>query len=168
MAIFSLFTGLIYNEAFSIPLSIFGHSSWKCPSDPSISLIDIRTNEELCPAAYTTGLTQVLSRNLVACMSCLRKTHNLVVRHGLLCTCTAICVCQIQNSGCLLLRPHCLQSSDQIPAFFKYMRMKLDSARCGSADRRTVSAGRGPGVARLAHGAAVPEFRENEDVDRPR
>ncbi len=60
MAIFSLFTGLIYNEAFSIPLSIFGHTSWQCPSDPSISLIDIRTNEELCPEAYTTGLTQVL------------------------------------------------------------------------------------------------------------
>ena len=59
MAIFSLFTGLIYNEAFSIPLSIFGHSSWKCPSDPSISLIDIRTNEAVCPEAYTTGLTQV-------------------------------------------------------------------------------------------------------------
>ncbi len=62
MAIFSLFTGLIYNEAFSIPLSIFGHTSWQCPSDPSISLIDIRTNEELCPEAYTTGLTQVLSQ----------------------------------------------------------------------------------------------------------
>jgi V-type H+-transporting ATPase subunit a len=59
MAIFSLFTGLIYNEAFSIPLSIFGSTSWKCPSDPSISLIDIRTNEAVCPEAYITGLIQV-------------------------------------------------------------------------------------------------------------
>ena len=45
MSIFSLFTGLIYNEAFSIPLAFFGPSHWKCPSDRGLSLIDIRTNE---------------------------------------------------------------------------------------------------------------------------
>ena len=70
MAIFSLFTGLIYNEAFSIPLSIFGHTSWKCPSDPSISLIDIRTNEAVCPEAYTTGLTQVRLRVPPSSLTC--------------------------------------------------------------------------------------------------
>ena len=59
MAIFSVFTGLIYNEAFSIPLSLFGATAYTCPSDPSLSLIDIRTNEEACPEAYTTGLVQV-------------------------------------------------------------------------------------------------------------
>ena len=59
MAIFSVFTGLIYNEAFSIPLNIFGGSRYTCPSDPSLSLIDIRTNEEACPEAYVTGLVQV-------------------------------------------------------------------------------------------------------------
>ena len=63
MAIFSVFTGLIYNEAFSIPLSIFGSTMYSCPSDPSISLIDIRTNEATCPEAYTTGLVQVRPAN---------------------------------------------------------------------------------------------------------
>ena len=59
MAIFSVFTGLIYNEAFSIPLTVFGGSRYSCPSDPSLSLIDIRPNEESCPEAYTTGLVLV-------------------------------------------------------------------------------------------------------------
>jgi V-type ATPase 116kDa subunit family len=45
MAMFSLFTGLIYNEAFSIPLTMFGTTHYKCPGDPGVSLIDIRTNE---------------------------------------------------------------------------------------------------------------------------
>ena len=61
MAIFSVFTGFIYNEAFSIPLAVFGNSAFTCPSDPSLSLIDIRTNEATCPEAYTTGLVQVHS-----------------------------------------------------------------------------------------------------------
>mmetsp|Transcript_11003 Transcript_11003/g.32964 ORF Transcript_11003/g.32964 Transcript_11003/m.32964 type:complete len:841 (-) Transcript_11003:131-2653(-) len=56
MAIFSLYTGLIYNEAFSIPLSVFGGTRYACPSDPSLPLIDVRTNEHLCPEATTTGL----------------------------------------------------------------------------------------------------------------
>lgn len=55
MAVFSLYTGLIYNEAFSIPLSIFGGTRYSCPSDPKVSLIDIRTNEPMCPDARTTG-----------------------------------------------------------------------------------------------------------------
>ena len=45
MALFSLYTGLIYNEAFSIPLKIFGGTRWGCPSNPSLPLIDIRINE---------------------------------------------------------------------------------------------------------------------------
>lgn len=45
MALFSLFTGLIYNEAFSIPLAVFGGSHYKCPGDSSVSLINMRTNE---------------------------------------------------------------------------------------------------------------------------
>ena len=59
MSIFSVFTGLIYNEAFSIPLAIFGGSAYSCSSDPLLSLIDMRTNEAACPEAYTTGLVQV-------------------------------------------------------------------------------------------------------------
>lgn len=45
MALFSLFTGLIYNEAFSIPLALFGTTHYKCPTDHRVSLINIRTNE---------------------------------------------------------------------------------------------------------------------------
>lgn len=55
MAVFSLYTGLIYNEAFSIPLSVFGSTRYACPSDPSLPLISVRTNEHLCPEATTTG-----------------------------------------------------------------------------------------------------------------
>ena len=65
MAIFSVFTGLIYNEAFSIPLSLFGATAYTCPSDPPLSLIDIRTNEAACPEAYTTGLVQALVDGLM-------------------------------------------------------------------------------------------------------
>lgn len=56
MAVFSLYTGLIYNEAFSIPMSLFGGTAYTCASDPKLSLIDIRTNEHSCPSAHTTGL----------------------------------------------------------------------------------------------------------------
>ena len=53
MALFSLFTGLIYNEAFSIPLAVFGTSHYKCPGDSSVSLIDMRTNEvRPCPIVW--------------------------------------------------------------------------------------------------------------------
>lgn len=56
MALFSLFTGLIYNEAFSIPLAVFGSSHYKCPGDSSVSLIDMRTNEvRPHPTAWTVG-----------------------------------------------------------------------------------------------------------------
>jgi hypothetical protein len=55
MAVFSLYTGLIYNEAFSIPMSLFGGTAYTCASDPKLSLIDIRTNEHSCPSAHTTG-----------------------------------------------------------------------------------------------------------------
>ena len=56
MALFSLFTGLIYNEAFSIPLAVFGTSHYKCPGDSSVSLIDMRTNEvQPCPTVRHVG-----------------------------------------------------------------------------------------------------------------
>lgn len=57
MAIFSIYTGILYNEFFSIPLTIFGGGRWVCPSDPSISSrISIAFNHELCPDAANNGL----------------------------------------------------------------------------------------------------------------
>uniref|UniRef100_A0A0C9RVH1 V-type proton ATPase subunit a n=1 Tax=Wollemia nobilis TaxID=56998 RepID=A0A0C9RVH1_9CONI len=46
MAIFSIFTGLIYNEFFSVPFHIFGPSAYSC-RDPS------------CRDAYSVGLVKV-------------------------------------------------------------------------------------------------------------
>jgi vacuolar-type H+-ATPase subunit I/STV1 len=39
MSIFSIYTGLIYNEAFSIPTSIFGSGHWACPTNPAVSIL---------------------------------------------------------------------------------------------------------------------------------
>mmetsp|Transcript_17767 Transcript_17767/g.24563 ORF Transcript_17767/g.24563 Transcript_17767/m.24563 type:complete len:848 (+) Transcript_17767:114-2657(+) len=36
MSIFSMYTGLLYNEFFSMPMSLFGSSHYVCPSDPSL------------------------------------------------------------------------------------------------------------------------------------
>lgn len=41
MAIFSIYTGFIYNEFFSVPLDIFGGTAYRCP-DPAYSI-------EACP-----------------------------------------------------------------------------------------------------------------------
>ena len=52
MAVFSIYTGLLYNECFSVPMSVFGGSKWQCdPDDPTGA-----TGE--CATQYTTGLTQ--------------------------------------------------------------------------------------------------------------
>lgn len=34
MSIFSMYTGLIYNECFSVPLAMFGRGHWACPGKP--------------------------------------------------------------------------------------------------------------------------------------
>jgi len=57
MAVFSIFTGLIYNEAFSIPMSLWGPGRWACPTDASLtSPSTMRADPAACPAAFAAGL----------------------------------------------------------------------------------------------------------------
>ncbi|KAH8934864.1 hypothetical protein BDL97_17G001900 [Sphagnum fallax] len=48
MALFSIYTGFVYNEFFSVPLHLFGESSYRCP-DPQYGIAN-------CPMASTSGL----------------------------------------------------------------------------------------------------------------
>lgn len=52
MALFSIYTGMLYNEFFSVPLTIFGKGRWVCPTNPSFSdRVAIAFNHDLCPTA---------------------------------------------------------------------------------------------------------------------
>ena len=56
MSIFSIFTGLLYNECFSVPMAWFGQGHWACPSDHSLnSRIDMHFKSN-CPEAFNGGL----------------------------------------------------------------------------------------------------------------
>lgn len=57
MALFSIFTGLIYNEFFSIVMTLFGPTRFACATDGAITDPDaMMMDHALCPSAFTTGL----------------------------------------------------------------------------------------------------------------
>ncbi|GAB4815451.1 hypothetical protein N2152v2_002497 [Parachlorella kessleri] len=65
MALFSIYTGLLYNEVFSIVTDFFGPTAFACATDASITNpVEMRLNATLCPSAFKTGLamTVVASR----------------------------------------------------------------------------------------------------------
>lgn len=49
MSIFSLYTGILYNEFFSVPMTLFGGTKFVCPSNSKLGLDE-------CPEAVTVGL----------------------------------------------------------------------------------------------------------------
>lgn len=48
MSLFSIFTGLIYNEFFSVPFGLFGQSAYTC-RDPSCRYIHDLVPHLVCP-----------------------------------------------------------------------------------------------------------------------
>ena len=52
MSIFSLYTGILYNEFFSVPMTMFGPSTFVCPSNPSGG----PSTWDACREAKLTGL----------------------------------------------------------------------------------------------------------------
>ena len=58
MSIFSIYTGLLYNECFSVPMNWFGASKYVC--DPN-------DNSEGCKTQYTTGLVNNAATALRRC-----------------------------------------------------------------------------------------------------
>ncbi|PSC76142.1 V-type proton ATPase subunit a3-like isoform A [Micractinium conductrix] len=57
MSIFSIFTGLIYNEMFSVVTTWFGNTRFACATDASLTdPVQIMMDRDSCPSAFITGL----------------------------------------------------------------------------------------------------------------
>lgn len=68
MALFSIFTGLIYNEFFSIVMTLFGPTRFACATDRAITDPDaMMMDHALCPSAFTTGLAMAVSCRRCRC-----------------------------------------------------------------------------------------------------
>ena len=62
MAIFSIYTGVLYNEAFSIPTNIFGAGHWACPGNHTLTdRAAMILDRSQCPAAFEAGLEMTSS-----------------------------------------------------------------------------------------------------------
>ncbi|EFN56991.1 hypothetical protein CHLNCDRAFT_34870 [Chlorella variabilis] len=57
MSLFSIYTGLIYNEMFSVVTTLFGTTRFACATNHKLTdAVAIQMKPELCPSAFTTGL----------------------------------------------------------------------------------------------------------------
>ncbi|RMZ53545.1 hypothetical protein APUTEX25_003367 [Auxenochlorella protothecoides] len=57
MAAFSIYTGLLYNEFFSMVTTLFGASRWACAEDAAITdPVAMQMDHTLCPSAFNSGL----------------------------------------------------------------------------------------------------------------
>ncbi len=62
MSIFSIYTGLIYNECFSVPMAVFGRDHWACPGKPdAVDRVAMHFQPDLCPEAFNKGLVNEAS-----------------------------------------------------------------------------------------------------------
>jgi len=62
MSIFSIYTELIYNECFSVPMAMFGRGHWACPGKPdAVDRVAMHFQPDLCPEAFNKGLVNEAS-----------------------------------------------------------------------------------------------------------
>lgn len=60
MALFSLYTGALYNEFFSIATTLFGSTRYACAGSPAINdPVAMAADPALCPSAHAYGLELV-------------------------------------------------------------------------------------------------------------
>jgi V-type H+-transporting ATPase subunit a len=60
MALFSLYTGAVYNEFFSIATTLFGNTRYACAGSPGITNpVAMMADPALCPSAHAYGLELV-------------------------------------------------------------------------------------------------------------
>lgn len=69
MSIFSIYTGLMYNECFSVPLNVFGQGHFVCP-----------TNSEARPSC-TVSLGPLCFGTLSFCLPCLHVWYRVFTSH---------------------------------------------------------------------------------------